>query len=348
MYLMSTATRNDSAWAAEPASHIYLAAFIIDMVSFPVVMLYLFGDFIGISTDPLYLFVVLLAVIEVSLVLASLTSFKKISEILHRPKIWHNVRNGAYSQVVYYALGLFLLNSLKYALSHVKYALSFHERLSSLPLEQLVKIFPPELLDMILETYSSYLEKLLSYLLFLLLLGSVVLVFGYFMAKFYKATFEELGEVTGIKEFKQAARWHWWSLIGVAYLYTSFALRRLSIASRPTSTTPTHLAPPPPPPVFASVAFLVLPDGSRVELRGDAVLGRSWVASIFPNAPWLNRISEAHAVIRRKTDGWYIEDLGSQYGTYVNGRDIRGAGEVKLNPGDVISLGGVFTLVFQT
>jgi hypothetical protein len=181
-----------------------------------------------------------------------------------------------------------------------------------------------------------------------LLLVSVVLVFGYFMEKFYKAAFEELGEVTGIEEFKQAARWHGWWLIGVAYLYTSFALRRLSVASRPTSTTPMHLAPPPPPPVFVSVAFLVLPDGSRVELRGDAVLGRSWVASIFPNAPWLNRISEAHAVIRRKTDGWYIEDLGSQYGTYVNGRDIRGAGEVKLNPGDVISLGGVFTLVYQT
>jgi hypothetical protein len=66
-------------------------------------MLYLFGDFIGISTDPLYLFVVLLAVIEIALVLASLTSFKKISEILHRPKIWHNVRNGAYSQVACYA-----------------------------------------------------------------------------------------------------------------------------------------------------------------------------------------------------------------------------------------------------
>ncbi len=112
-----------------------------------------------------------------------------------------------------------------------------------------------------------------------------------------------------------------------------------------TSTTPTH---PAPSPVFVSVAFLVLPDGSRVELKGDVVLGRSWVASIFPNAPWLNRISEAHAVIRRKTDGWYIENLGSQYGTYVNGRDIRGAGEVKLNPGDVISLGGVFTLVYQT
>jgi hypothetical protein len=333
MYLMSIATRNDLAWAAEPASHIYLAVFIIDIVLIAVVVMYLFGDFIGISTDPLYLFVVLLAVIEVSLVLASLTSFKKISEILHKPTIWHNVRNGAYSQVVYYASFLLLLVLAKTTLKDV---FSILRDLSSLPLEQLIKI-----LDL-------YILVLLSYLLFLLLLAPVVLVFGYFMEKFYKVAFEELGEVTGIEEFKQAARWHGNWLGTVAYLYTSFALRRLSVASRPTSTTPTHPAPPPPPPVFASVVFLVLPDGSRVELRGDAVLGRSWVASIFPNAPWLNHISEAHAVIRRKTDGWYIEDLGSQYGTYVNGRDIRGAGEVKLNPGDVISLGGVFTLVFQT
>ncbi len=329
-------SRNDLAWAAEPASHIYLAAFIIDTALFPVVMLYLFGDFIGISTDSLYLFVVLLAVIEVSLVLASLTSFKKISEILHRPKIWHNVRNGTYVQVAYYAIGLLFLVPAKAA---SKDFFSFYRFLSSLP---------PELLNRISRILDLYGQVLLVDLLILLLLASVVLVFAYFMEKFYKVAFEELGEVTGIEEFKQAARWHEWWLINVAYLYTSSALRRLSVASRPTSTTLTHPAPPPPPPVFASVAFLVLPDGSRVELRGDAVLGRSWVASIFPNAPWLSHISEAHAVIRRKTDGWYIEDLGSQYGTYVNGRDIRGAGEVKLNPGDIISLGGVFTPVFQT
>jgi heme/copper-type cytochrome/quinol oxidase subunit 4 len=99
MYLMSIATRNDLAWAAEPASHIYLAVFIINIVLTAVVVTYLLGDFIGISTDPLYFFVVLLAVIEIALVLASLPSFKKISEILHRPTIWHNVRNSAYSQV---------------------------------------------------------------------------------------------------------------------------------------------------------------------------------------------------------------------------------------------------------
>jgi len=71
------------------------------------------------------------------------------------------------------------------------------------------------------------------------------------MEKFYKAAFEELGEVTGIEEFKQAARWR---VSTVAYLYASFALRHLSVASRPISTTPTH---PAPPLVFVSVAFLV-------------------------------------------------------------------------------------------
>ena len=337
MYLMSIATRNDLAWAAEPASHIYLAVFIIDIVLIAVVGMYVFGDFIGISTDPLYYFAVLLVVIEVSLVLASLISFKKISEILHRPKIWHNVRNGAYIQVASYALSLLIIVTTKTVLKDI-----FSIDLSSLP-----STLSPEQLIKILHHYELVLLSAFQILLFLLLLIPALLAAEYFRAKFYKAAFEELGEVTGIEEFKQAARWHGW-LINVAYLYTSSALRFLSVASRPTSTTPTHLAPPPPPPVFVSVAFLVLPDGSRVELRGDAVLGRSWVASIFPNAPWLNRISEAHAVIRRKTDGWYIEDLGSQYGTYVNDRDIRGAGEVKLNPGDVISLGGVFTLVFQT
>ena len=332
---MSITSRNDLAWVAEPASHIYLAAFIIDIVLFPVVMLYLFRDFIGISTVPLYFFAVLLAVIEVSLVLASLTSFKNISEILHRPTIWHNVRNGAYSQVAYYFSYLLLLLPVDVVLKRVLLIQRIMNLSSQLP-EPLIEILNRQLQELFID--------LLVVLTFLL----VGLVFGYFMEKFYKVAFEELGEVTGIEEFKQAASWHGRWVHTVAYLYTSFALRHLSVASRPTSTTATHPAPPPPPPVFASVAFLVLPDGSRVELKGDAVLGKSWVASIFPNAPWLNRISEAHAVIRRKTDGWYIEDLGSQYGTYVNGRDIRDAGEVKLNPGDVISLGGVFTLVFQT
>jgi hypothetical protein len=242
MYLMSIASRSDLAWAAEPASRIYLAAFIIHTALYPVVMLYLFGDFIGISTDPLYFFIVLLAVIEVSLVLASLTSFKKISETLHRPKIWDNVRNGAYSQVAYYASFLLLLVQAKATFKDVFFV---YRLLSSLP---------PELLNKISRTLELSAQVLFVDLLILLFLFSVVLVFAYFVEKFYKVAFEELGEVTGIEEFKQATRWHGNWLSTVAYLYTSFALRHLSDAPRLTSTTPTHLAPPL---VFVSVAFLL-------------------------------------------------------------------------------------------
>jgi len=94
-------------------------------------------------------------------------------------------------------------------------------------------------------------------------------------------------------------------------------------------------------------AYLILPDGSYTKLVGDVLLGRAWLASIFPDAPWLEYISEGHAVIRRRPDGWYIADLGSQYGTFVNGVDIRGAGEVKLESGYAISLGTAFTMFFS-
>jgi len=115
----------------------------------------------------------------------------------------------------------------------------------------------------------------------------------------------------------------------------------------PSPARPALQVPPMPPRMRTTSAFLVLPNGAQVELVGDALLSRAWIASIFPDAPWLGYISEAHAVMRRRPDGWYIADMGSQYGTYVNGRDIRGAGgEVKLNSGDVVTLGGVFSFAF--
>jgi hypothetical protein len=38
MYFMSITSRSDLVWVAEPASHIYLAVFIIDIVLIAVVM----------------------------------------------------------------------------------------------------------------------------------------------------------------------------------------------------------------------------------------------------------------------------------------------------------------------
>jgi pSer/pThr/pTyr-binding forkhead associated (FHA) protein len=54
-------------------------------------------------------------------------------------------------------------------------------------------------------------------------------------------------------------------------------------------------------------------------------------------------ISLYHARLVRIQHGFYLEDLGSTYGTWVNGNLI---GEHRLEHGDTINL-GVYTLVFS-
>jgi pSer/pThr/pTyr-binding forkhead associated (FHA) protein len=48
--------------------------------------------------------------------------------------------------------------------------------------------------------------------------------------------------------------------------------------------------------------------------------------------------SSRHARVEAHRDGVWIFDLGSTNGTYVNGRPIDG--RVRLNPGDVVKVGG--------
>ena len=51
-----------------------------------------------------------------------------------------------------------------------------------------------------------------------------------------------------------------------------------------------------------------------------------------------SRVSKRHARLRWSGDGWAIEDLGSKYGTAVNGQTVDGA---TLRDGDTISFGGL-------
>ncbi|QOJ79797.1 FHA domain-containing protein [Infirmifilum lucidum] len=64
----------------------------------------------------------------------------------------------------------------------------------------------------------------------------------------------------------------------------------------------------------------------------------------------LNVISRRHFEIGYDyTQGsFYIMDLGSKNGTYLNGEDIRGKGRVSLKNGDTISVAGVLNLRFAT
>jgi len=58
-----------------------------------------------------------------------------------------------------------------------------------------------------------------------------------------------------------------------------------------------------------------------------------------------SQVAPHHASLSRQEEGFILQDLGSESGTFVNGHRITGA--VWVNPGDAISLGGAVELVLQ-
>jgi hypothetical protein len=66
---------------------------------------------------------------------------------------------------------------------------------------------------------------------------------------------------------------------------------------------------------------------------GDMVIGRSDPAQIVLDD---SGVSRRHARLEKRSDGWWIQDLGSTNGTFVNGRKIT---EQRLRLGDRIQLG---------
>ncbi len=70
-------------------------------------------------------------------------------------------------------------------------------------------------------------------------------------------------------------------------------------------------------------------------VRGDAlVVGRSSKSDLVLADPSLSRL---HARIFKTAEGWFIEDLGSRNGSYVDGDRVRHI--TQLRPGSLISLG---------
>ena len=67
--------------------------------------------------------------------------------------------------------------------------------------------------------------------------------------------------------------------------------------------------------------------GSRFEVGGGATLGRAESADVMVDDPFA---SSAHARIFSRGDFMYIEDMGSTNGTYLNGRQLRGAERLKV------------------
>ena len=73
-------------------------------------------------------------------------------------------------------------------------------------------------------------------------------------------------------------------------------------------------------------------------IRENATIGRSKKCDIYINDKYL---SKEHARIFFDRDKFFIEDLNSTNGTFVNGKEITTAHPVKLKDNDKISFGDV-------
>ncbi|HYJ00263.1 MAG TPA: FHA domain-containing protein [Thermoleophilaceae bacterium] len=82
------------------------------------------------------------------------------------------------------------------------------------------------------------------------------------------------------------------------------------------------------------IAALGYEPGTIFDLRDGATLGRSEHAEIRVDDAFA---SSAHARIFPRGDFMHVEDMGSTNGTYLNGRQLRGAERLKV--ADVIRIG---------
>jgi pSer/pThr/pTyr-binding forkhead associated (FHA) protein len=71
-----------------------------------------------------------------------------------------------------------------------------------------------------------------------------------------------------------------------------------------------------------------------VTLDGNLQIGRADACQVRLEDTY---ISSFHARIFRRDDGWYVEDLGSTNGTYLNQRRVTSPAE--LRAGDILKVG---------
>jgi hypothetical protein len=87
-------------------------------------------------------------------------------------------------------------------------------------------------------------------------------------------------------------------------------------------------------PRLVVIAALGHEPGTVFDLSGGALMGRAESAEIRIDDPFA---SSAHARIFARDDFMHVEDMGSTNGTYLNGRQLRGAERLKV--ADVIRIG---------
>lgn len=87
------------------------------------------------------------------------------------------------------------------------------------------------------------------------------------------------------------------------------------------------------------VKMLECPDsrviGNMVGLRHSNIVGCSKICDIL--LPF-NGVSKTHCLLKYDGEGFYVKDLKSEYGTFVNGEEIK-RHKTRIEDGDVITIG---------
>lgn len=84
-------------------------------------------------------------------------------------------------------------------------------------------------------------------------------------------------------------------------------------------------------------------DGDRHHIGDSLTIGRDETAELTIA---VGGVSRRHATIEHRRDGYWVIDLDSRNGTFVNGTPVD-TGPTRLQDGDTIVLGGAVTLVFR-
>lgn len=92
---------------------------------------------------------------------------------------------------------------------------------------------------------------------------------------------------------------------------------------------------PGPPIMPAKAVFLTASDGQRIPAQSGMTIGRDPNDNLLCIAD--GRMSRRHAMLQENNGQWFLTDLNSANGTFVNGRPI--TTPTLLNPGDQIQMG---------
>lgn len=123
---------------------------------------------------------------------------------------------------------------------------------------------------------------------------------------------------------------------------TRWAVRGLSVESLPARSGGRRASRGSAPPEEASLppgprAIAIIGDGKKprtVRVTGPMVIGRGSDCQVALDDTY---VSEEHARLFAKDSHWYVEDLGSTNGTFVN--DQRLATPARVQPGDRVRVG---------